>query len=275
MRCVRLFVCAGAALSIGTAALGAFDAIGPTNASTSGEFWLTSGTNTDPAGDAATACGVGPIVVAPGHRVTEVHAVIGTRGPGGAGSINFAGVNAWQVHFWSTQSAFGAAPTSGDIKSLAYPAPTAGGYTTPFGTDSTGRPTYLVKFRLPGGITPGAGNSYFAIRANVSGSTVGSIGVLESDVPGASGLWASASLPPPGYLAFNAIPLHAHNGVFAYRVVTGCGADYDGNGTVNVGDIFAFLGAWFAGSAGADYNGASGTTVPDIFAFLNAWFGGC
>lgn len=275
MRCVCLLMCAGAALSISASARGAFDAIGPTNASTSGEFWLTSGTNTDAAGDSATACGVGTIVAAPGHRVTELHAVIGTRGPGGAGSINFASVDAWQVHFWSSQNAFGAAPASGDVKSLAYTAPTAPGYTTPYGTDSTGRPTYLVKFRLPGGITPGAGNSFFAIRASASAANVGSIGVLESDVAGSSGLWASASLPAPGYLAFSTLPLHAHQGVFAYRVVTGCGADYDGNGTVNVGDIFAFLGAWFAGNAGADYNGAAGTNVGDIFAFLGAWFGGC
>jgi hypothetical protein len=54
-----------------------------------------------------------------------------------------------------------------------------------------------------------------------------------------------------------------------------CPADFDGNGSVGVPDIFAFLAAWFAQGAGADFNGDSVVSVPDIFAFLAAWFAGC
>jgi hypothetical protein len=54
-----------------------------------------------------------------------------------------------------------------------------------------------------------------------------------------------------------------------------CRADFDNNGTVGVPDIFAFLGAWFAGDLRADFNYSGGTDVPDIFAFLAAWFAGC
>jgi hypothetical protein len=54
-----------------------------------------------------------------------------------------------------------------------------------------------------------------------------------------------------------------------------CIADFDGNGTVAVPDIFAFLSAWFAGSGSADINGDMDVTVPDIFAFLSLWFAGC
>lgn len=53
-----------------------------------------------------------------------------------------------------------------------------------------------------------------------------------------------------------------------------CAADYNGNGTLEVADIFAFLNGWFAGSPLADFNGG-GLAVDDIFAFLNAWFAGC
>jgi hypothetical protein len=54
-----------------------------------------------------------------------------------------------------------------------------------------------------------------------------------------------------------------------------CAADFDGNGTVEVPDIFAFLSAWFAGDESADLDGTPGIAVPDIFAFLSLWFAGC
>jgi hypothetical protein len=54
-----------------------------------------------------------------------------------------------------------------------------------------------------------------------------------------------------------------------------CFADFNQDGTVAVPDIFAFLSAWFAGSAQADIDRSGSITVPDIFAFLSAWFAGC
>ena len=55
-----------------------------------------------------------------------------------------------------------------------------------------------------------------------------------------------------------------------------CRADFDQNGTVAVPDIFAFLAAWFAGSATANFDGEGAMpTVPDIFAYLSAWFARC
>ncbi len=55
---------------------------------------------------------------------------------------------------------------------------------------------------------------------------------------------------------------------------TPCPGDFDLDGTVAVPDIFAFLGAWFAGDNAADFNGG-GLGVDDIFDFLGAWFAGC
>lgn len=53
-----------------------------------------------------------------------------------------------------------------------------------------------------------------------------------------------------------------------------CAADFDGNGTREVADVFAFLAAWFAGEPAAyEFGGTPG--VPAIFAFLTAWFAGC
>lgn len=53
-----------------------------------------------------------------------------------------------------------------------------------------------------------------------------------------------------------------------------CPADFDGDGSLDVSDIFAFLNAWFEGQGAAQqFGGAEG--VPAIFAFLTAWFAGC
>lgn len=53
-----------------------------------------------------------------------------------------------------------------------------------------------------------------------------------------------------------------------------CPADFDGQDGVQVGDIFAFLAAWFEGEPAAyEFGGTPG--VPAIFAFLTAWFAGC
>lgn len=58
-------------------------------------------------------------------------------------------------------------------------------------------------------------------------------------------------------------------------IITACAADFDGNSTVEVLDIFGFLTAWFAGDSSADIDGTPGIGVPDIFHFLNLWFAGC
>ncbi len=54
-----------------------------------------------------------------------------------------------------------------------------------------------------------------------------------------------------------------------------CPANFDQADGVEVPDIFAFLGAWFAEDPSADFDGMNGIEVPDIFAFLSAWFAGC
>ncbi len=51
--------------------------------------------------------------------------------------------------------------------------------------------------------------------------------------------------------------------------------DFDGVGGITVEDIFAYLGAFFAGDPRADFNHFGGISVQDIFDFLGAWFSGC
>lgn len=58
-------------------------------------------------------------------------------------------------------------------------------------------------------------------------------------------------------------------------ILRACLADFNGNGTNTVQDIFDFLGAWFAGNPRADVNQADCVNVDDIFAYLTAWFAGC
>lgn len=54
-----------------------------------------------------------------------------------------------------------------------------------------------------------------------------------------------------------------------------CPAELDGDATLGVQDIFAYLTLWFTGDARAEFDGAAGIGVPDIIAFLGAWFAGC
>lgn len=54
-----------------------------------------------------------------------------------------------------------------------------------------------------------------------------------------------------------------------------CAADFDGNGTAEVPDVFAYLSAWFASDPSADIDGVPGIGVPDLFSFLSLWFAGC
>ena len=52
-----------------------------------------------------------------------------------------------------------------------------------------------------------------------------------------------------------------------------CPADYDGDGTLNSDDFFAFLSDFFAGNA--DFNDDGLTNSADFFDFLSAFFAGC
>ena len=54
----------------------------------------------------------------------------------------------------------------------------------------------------------------------------------------------------------------------------GLHSDYNGDGVVNVQDIFDFLSGWFAGNPRADTNGDGTISVQDIFDFLSDWFAG-
>lgn len=54
-----------------------------------------------------------------------------------------------------------------------------------------------------------------------------------------------------------------------------CPAEVDGDATLGVQDIFAYLTLWFAGDARAELDGEPGLGISDLFAFLTAWFAGC
>ncbi|MBX3403138.1 MAG: hypothetical protein KF699_06965 [Phycisphaeraceae bacterium] len=63
--------------------------------------------------------------------------------------------------------------------------------------------------------------------------------------------------------------------VTAFTCPSACPADFDGNGTVEVADIFQFLSAWFASDPAADIDGTPGLQVSDIFVFLSHYFTPC
>lgn len=77
--------------------------------------------------------------------------------------------------------------------------------------------------------------------------------------------------------------IHDHHGrcfhvppsIGAFEHSPPCAADFDGNGQLEVPDLFAFLSAWFAHDSAADLDGNGAWEVPDVFTFLSAWFAGC
>lgn len=75
-----------------------------------------------------------------------------------------------------------------------------------------------------------------------------------------SGWWAVSDLLVTGVIGVNP---------------PSCVADFNGNGTANVQDLFDFLNAWFNANPAADINNNTLLDVQDIFDFLNLWFAGC
>ncbi len=49
-------------------------------------------------------------------------------------------------------------------------------------------------------------------------------------------------------------------------------ADYDGDGSVEVTDLLAFLADWFVLDPGADFDGSGVVDVVDLLAFLSFWY---
>ena len=52
-----------------------------------------------------------------------------------------------------------------------------------------------------------------------------------------------------------------------------CAADWNGNGSLSVQDIFDFLASYFGSGADIDHSGD--TSVQDLFTFLALYFAGC
>jgi hypothetical protein len=55
----------------------------------------------------------------------------------------------------------------------------------------------------------------------------------------------------------------------------GCACDFDGSGTINSADFFAYLTAFFANDPTADFDGSGVVNSADFFAFLGCFFTGC
>ncbi|MBX3407188.1 MAG: hypothetical protein KF869_10525 [Phycisphaeraceae bacterium] len=96
---------------------------------------------------------------------------------------------------------------------------------------------------------------------------------LETDLAGAARDHDDTGTPfagPAEWAGLGSVDI----GAFEFQGVS-CIADFDGIGGVQVGDIFTFLSAWFAGDLRADMDRSRSLGVNDIFAFLAAWFAGC
>lgn len=103
---------------------------------------------------------------------------------------------------------------------------------------------------LTGGFNPGSGEFVVVQGGSISGS------------------FATVTLPPDFEISYEST-----------RVVvsrnSGCGADFNGDGSVNTQDVIAFLNAWSSGHASADMNGDGNINTQDVILFLNLWTAGC
>ena len=57
--------------------------------------------------------------------------------------------------------------------------------------------------------------------------------------------------------------------------VTACLADFNGDGTVNVFDVVAFITLWNTGTIDADFNSDGTISIFDVVAFITEWNNGC
>lgn len=126
-------------------------------------------------------------------------------------------------------------------------------------------------------------------RLRATGSMNGVFIATNTTTSPAPGTWPTGTLTLTSDQPFNSVVVHydAHpptcqdwgpeflaDNMIVVMAAAPCAADFDGSGDVAVSDIFAFLGAWFAGAPAAyEFGGTPG--VPAIFAYLAAWFAGC
>jgi hypothetical protein len=156
-------------------------------------------------------------------------------------------------------------------------------------------------------IDPGAGKIYwtdavarFVRRANLDGSAVedlfdatgiGSPKGITLDLPTGRIYWGQEvndfdsggflfgqiwgmDIVGGGNVGVIATGLGSVNDLVVTRVNV-CFADFNGDGSVSVQDIFDFLAAYFSSDSLADVNGDGSVSVQDIFDYLAVYFAGC
>lgn len=90
-----------------------------------------------------------------------------------------------------------------------------------------------------------------------------------SDAPNYSGNWGNYPFFPSG----NIILSDLQRGLFVVRV--NCRPDFNGDGTVNIQDFLAYLGAYSTGDPEADWNGDGVVNIGDFLGFLDSFSEGC
>jgi plastocyanin len=129
-------------------------------------------------------------------------------------------------------------------------------------------PGDVLRFEYGGGyphtITSGSGCTYDGVYFDEPLSS-----------PGAYYEWTVPS-EGPAEIPFFCDP-HCNNGMTGVIVIDlplACPADTNGDGTVNVTDILAVVGAWGESGGPADINGDGVVDVTDLLTVVNAW-GAC
>lgn len=190
-----------------------------------------------------------PIVAGDGMRAYDVT-------PNGTVVVGTSGTNAAQAFRWtSATGTVGLGTPPGLTRSQAFAVSDNG--RTVVGLASTG--------------VAGSG------RATIWTQTTGNVDL--------AAMLASRGVPMQGWILDAARCVSADGRVVAgtgtyFNIARGwiaelwCPADFNRSNSVEVQDIFDYLGAWFAMDPRADNDG-NGLTVQDIFDFLGAWFAGC
>lgn len=110
--------------------------------------------------------------------------------------------------------------------------------------------------------SPAPGDEFFVLKTR-SGTPLADL---------IQGAFDRLQLPPLHGAAWNADALYTEG---VLRVVEACGAEWDGQPGVDVGDLLAFLADFRDGAPGADVTGDGRTDVADLLTFLGSFRAGC
>jgi len=115
------------------------------------------------------------------------------------------------------------------------------------------------------------------LSATITNLSTGATATVEFDGVYLDGGAAGGMLLPTAFRFFSSGTAANITGWdnMAITAVSGCYADFNGDGVVDTRDVLAFLNAWNGGDPSSDCDGNGVIDTRDVLCFLNLWNAGC